>query len=167
MAINKIIFGDKAIDLTEDTIRADRLYSGYTAHLRTGEKIVGTLTSAPLEDALLYYDYNIGYISNGQWIYEKPTNTYSDIYEAKAGHRYFITLGANVGTRFRAAFVTTDVTTVTSGRVTGVQIINLNSPASYANASYSTEEDGYIIVAKDNIGKTGIKTYVYDAAAWI
>jgi hypothetical protein len=79
MAINKIIFGDKAIDLTEDTIRADRLYSGYTAHLRTGEKIVGTLTSAPLEDALLYYDYNIGYISNGQWIYEKPTNTYSDI----------------------------------------------------------------------------------------
>lgn len=167
MAINKIIFGDKSIDLTEDTIRADRLYSGYTAHSRTGEVIVGTLASAPLEDALLYYDYNIGYVTGNQWVYENPTNTFSDIYEAKAGHRYFITLGENVGSRFRAMFTTTDITTVSSGRVTGTQIINANNPSSYANASITVPDDGYIIVAKDNIGKTGIYTYVYDAAAWL
>ena len=26
------------------------------------------------------YDYNSGYVSNGSWIYENPTNTYVDIY---------------------------------------------------------------------------------------
>ena len=25
------------------------------------------------------YDYNSGYVSNGSWIYENPTNTYVDI----------------------------------------------------------------------------------------
>lgn len=43
MAINKVAFyGNTLIDLTSDTITPDKLFSGYTAHDQTGEKIVGT-----------------------------------------------------------------------------------------------------------------------------
>ena len=45
MAKNKIIFGDKVlIDLTTDTITADALKKGVTAHDKSGEKITGTNT---------------------------------------------------------------------------------------------------------------------------
>lgn len=165
--INKVEYGGNTlIDLTADTITADKLYVGLTAHAADGSPIVGTLATAPLDT--LYYDYNIGYIDNGTWRYENPTNTYTDIYEVQADRRYFITLGLNRGSRFRAMFTTQDVTTKTSGNVAGTGIVNTNSPASYANASFTTSADGYILVAKDNVGKTGIFTYVYDVTeAWI
>lgn len=166
MGNNKIIYdGNTLIDLTEDTIRADRLYKGFTAHGADGEIIVGTLSTAPIMP--IYYDYNIGYISGGSWVYENPTQTYIDIYEVREGHRYLITLGANVGSRFRAMFTTTDITTKTSGTVSGTQIINTNNPAMYANASHTAVSDGYILVAKDNVGKSGIYSYVYDSEGWI
>lgn len=167
MGINKIEFDSTVlIDLTDDTIVADKLYSGYTAHDRSGTLITGTLESVPLIP--IHYDYNIGYISGNQWVYENPTQTYIDIYEVVSDHIYFITLGGNVGSRFRSMFTTTDVTTVTSGRVTGTQIINTNNPKAYANATFTTTEDGYILVAKDNVGKSGLFTYVYDKSkGWL
>lgn len=43
MAVSKVIYGgDTLIDLTADTITADKLQSGYTAHGADGEKITGT-----------------------------------------------------------------------------------------------------------------------------
>ena len=107
------------------------------------------------------YDFNIGYVNGPTWVYENPTNTFSDIYRVEAGHSYFIGLGGTVGTRFRAMFTTEDVTEAT-GNVAGVSIRNANNPAAYANAAYAAEEDGYIIVAKDNVGTSGLKSYVYD-----
>ena len=107
------------------------------------------------------YDYNSGYVSNGSWIYENPTNTYVDIYRVEAGCSYFITLGGTVGTRFRVMFTTEDVTQAT-GTVVGTSIKNLNNPAPFTNAAYTAEEDGYIIVAKDNIGASGLGSYVYN-----
>ena len=107
------------------------------------------------------YDYNCGYVSNGSWIYENPTNTYVDIYRIEAGCSYFITLGGTVGTRFRVMFTTEDVTQAT-GTVVGTSIKNLNNPSPYANAAYTADEDGYIIVAKDNIGASGLISYVYN-----
>ena len=166
MAKNKILFGsDVLIDLTEDTIVPERLCHGFTAHDRSGEQIEGTSWSFPLDP--LFYDYNIGYVNNGTWMYENPTNTYTDIYVVQAGHSYFITLGGNVGSRFRAMFTTTDVTQSTSN-VTGTMIVNKNNPANYANASFlNAPSDGYIIVAKDNVGKSGLYSYCYDAMmAW-
>lgn len=45
MAKSKIIFGNEVlIDLTADTVEASKLASGYTAHGRDGEAIVGTNT---------------------------------------------------------------------------------------------------------------------------
>ena len=137
---------------------------GYTAHDRDGEPITGTNRMVNMDT--LEYDYNIGYIAAGTWNYENPTRTYTDIYEVQAGHKYIVSLGANVGSRFRAMFTTVDIRTKTSGSVTGTQIINQNNPAAYANASYTAQEDGYILVAKDNVGKTGLYTYVYDTYFW-
>lgn len=45
MGINKIVYnGGTLIDLTGDTVTADKLAQGYTAHDRTGTVIIGTAT---------------------------------------------------------------------------------------------------------------------------
>lgn len=164
MAKNKILYGTTVlIDLTEDTVDAKQLAKGVTAHDRRGDVIVGSAVM-PLDP--YRYDYNVGYIQQGSWIYEYPTNTYIDIYKVKGGHVHFISLGTNVGTRFRAMFTTTDVTEVTSGSVAGTQIINTNNPTPSANARYTTPSDGYILIAKDNVGESGINTYVFDTSTW-
>lgn len=44
MAKNKIIYnGNTLLDLTGDTVTADKLMQGYTAHDRSGEVINGTI----------------------------------------------------------------------------------------------------------------------------
>lgn len=46
MANNKIIFGDEVlIDLTPDTVTADTLAEGYIAHDRSGNTIVGKMST--------------------------------------------------------------------------------------------------------------------------
>ena len=43
MAISKVVYGDRTlIDLTADTLKADKLLKGYTAHGADGEPITGT-----------------------------------------------------------------------------------------------------------------------------
>lgn len=43
MAINKVVYGDQVlIDLTGDTVTADKLLSGFTAHGKDGSTIEGT-----------------------------------------------------------------------------------------------------------------------------
>ena len=103
----------------------------------------------PLTPAI--YDLNYGYIDNGIWKYENPTNTYIDVYEVEVGHQYYITLGATVGSRFRAMFTTEDVSQ-SAVDVSGTRIINQNSPSTYANVTYTPSSNGYILIAKDNVG---------------
>lgn len=44
-AISKVVYGNQVlIDLTNDTVAADKLLSGYTAHGRDGETITGSCT---------------------------------------------------------------------------------------------------------------------------
>lgn len=46
MGINKVEYaGRTLVDLTEDTISADKMLSGETAHDKTGETITGTLVA--------------------------------------------------------------------------------------------------------------------------
>lgn len=51
--VNKVQFGNEVlIDLTQDTITADKILSGYTAHDASGAQIVGTFTggnNAPID----------------------------------------------------------------------------------------------------------------------
>lgn len=43
--INKVVFGgDTLIDLTSDTVDAEYLASGYTAHAADGSAVTGTLS---------------------------------------------------------------------------------------------------------------------------
>lgn len=43
MAINKVIYGGETlIDLTGDTVTADKILSGFTAHDKGGELVAGT-----------------------------------------------------------------------------------------------------------------------------
>lgn len=45
MAINKVVYGGNTlIDLTADTVTADKLLDGYTAHGKDGEVVTGTCT---------------------------------------------------------------------------------------------------------------------------
>ena len=77
MAKNKIIYGDETlIDLTSDTVSPSTLLSGETAHDRSGEEIVGTVTvpdelndlddvniSSPTGGQALIYDSQ-----NDEWV---------------------------------------------------------------------------------------------------
>jgi len=56
MAVSKVTYnGTTLIDLTGDTVAADKLLSGYTAHNKAGQKITGTLTAGtvPVNGSLI------------------------------------------------------------------------------------------------------------------
>ena len=107
------------------------------------------------------YDHNIGYVDNGTWKYENPTRTYIDIYEVSCDHHYFIFEGAVVGSRMRVMFTTTDIREKTSN-VSGTAVINVNNPAPYRSVTYVAPSDGYLLFAKDNVGVSGLISYVFD-----
>ena len=60
-------------------------------------------------------------------------------------------------------FSTLDVSKAT-GQVTGVPVntSNYNNPAPHQNLYYSPDDNGFLIVQKDNAGNSDIKTYLYD-----
>ena len=52
MPVNKVVYGEETlIDLTEDTVAADKLLSGYTAHAADGTPITGTAEVLDTSDA--------------------------------------------------------------------------------------------------------------------
>lgn len=56
MAVNKVVFnGQVQIDLTSDTVTADKILSGYTAHDKAGNKITGTAAAAKPEQSKTVY----------------------------------------------------------------------------------------------------------------
>lgn len=59
MATNKIVYnGNTLIDLTGDTVAADKLASGYTAHDRSGTQITGTYEPSVNIDTKTYTPNN-------------------------------------------------------------------------------------------------------------
>lgn len=60
MAYNKIIYkNDVLIDLTNDTVRADNLYKGYTAHLKSGVQVTGTASRASVSGQKLILTFPV------------------------------------------------------------------------------------------------------------
>ena len=136
----------------------------YLQKTDSDETLADPTTTPPLTPYI--EDLNCGWVGtgNGVWTYENPTKSYSDIYLLLAGHKYFLTLGDDVGTRFRVMFSNVDVSTST-GTVTGIAVnkSNYNNPAPHQNLWFSPSENGYLTIQKDNVGKSGIKTYLYDS----
>ena len=182
---NKVQLADGTvlIDLTSDTVTAADILSGVTAHDATGASITGSLSAmtlaeiyaavqagwgktAYLEMVPYVYDYKKGYIDSGTWKYQDPTNTYVDVYRVKANNTYFLALGETVGTRFRAMFTTTDITTVTTD-VVGTSIINKNNPSSHDTFTYKATNDGYVAVSKDNVGTANLLTHMVNVSDWL
>ena len=111
------------------------------------------------------FDYNVGYVTNGTWNYQDPTLSYSDIYQLHSGHNYFIVLGYTAGTRFNAMITMTDVRGSTSD-VSGTKIsTDTENPAGWSTKAFLSNMPGYLIITKDNMGTSGIRTYVYDRSA--
>ena len=173
---NKINYGiDDTLDYTGLVI--SMVYPDETSHNVTsicsfepieGSAMTSEMTSVEVSCAPslepVIYDLNCGYVDNGTWKYENPTNTFIDVYKVQAGHTYWLTLGNTVGTRFRCMFTTVDVSQSTSN-VAGTSIINTNNPNTYASATYTPLINGYILIAKDNVGHSGLKSYLYDRNA--
>ena len=124
----------------------------------TGSTEVTVSCASPAEPYA--YDINYGYVLDGAWIPQNPTNTWVDVYKVKAGYTYLLTLGAVIGSRFQVIFATNDITK-NNVRTTGISLAASRSPAPYDHVSYTPAQDGYIVVGKDNVGVSGLKTYLY------
>lgn len=161
MANNKVELADGTvlIDLTSDTVTADKIVEGYTGHDASGTSVIGTCINIPLVP--IAYDYEPGYTDRGTFIYQDSTNNHSDVYEVTGGHNYAISLGATVGSRFRSAVLPTNPVGA-GANVAGTQVTQLNNPQAYAFASFKATDDGYFVVTKDNANKKGLKSYLYD-----
>lgn len=154
--------GTVLIDISTDTVTAEKIVEGYTAHDAEGNAITGTCRNIPMVP--IAYDYEPGYTANGTYKYENSTNNHSDVYVVESGRRYLLGLGSVVGTRFRAAFVTTNpVGTLVD--IPGRQLVNTNNPAANAYVAFVADSDGYVVVTKDNASKKGLKSYLYDTTA--
>ena len=82
MAISKVILnGTTLMDVTTDTVAADKLLSSYTATKNDGTKITGTLQSSSLKTAQGYSAYNS---NSGLW-----TLTFTGL--TNSPHTFFLT----------------------------------------------------------------------------
>lgn len=59
MASKVIINGVVKIDLTADTVTADKLMQGYTAHDRSGALIIGTATGGGVDGDNIEYGLSV------------------------------------------------------------------------------------------------------------
>lgn len=109
----------------------------------------------------IHFDITTGYVNNTTWTLGGTTVSYSDVFEVLSGLTYFVSLGADVGTRFRALFTTTD-TALATKNVTGTNLYNKNNPSKNEAFRFVAPGDGYLTVQKDNTGKAGVELYVYE-----
>lgn len=95
MAVNKVIYdGSAIIDLTSDTVTADKVLTGYTAHDKSGAIITGTYTSLKPQIIVVTEDNNYvratalrvgtvlsGRATGGAYVFDLPSY---DIWEIEA-----------------------------------------------------------------------------------
>ena len=117
---------------------------------------------ADIPTTLKPYKTNVtyAYISKGEYIWENKTNCRIDIYEIENGVDYFCTLGGTVGTRFRIATFNTDPSLITSGKLTGTNVLDTKDPAAYASKQFISTRNGYVAVMKDDASNDNIPTYL-------
>ena len=93
MAINKVTLGENTlIDLSGDTVSADKLAEGYTAHDKTGNPITGTMTASGISiNGRTETRYANGNISAGDFVSSLPYSHSVDVEgEYNFGYPYLI-----------------------------------------------------------------------------
>ena len=78
MAVNKVVLGeDTLIDLTADTVSADKLSKGITAHNMAGEPIVGTMEAGGRGsiDTTYYIDKEMNFSNSDGFSFVSGTST--------------------------------------------------------------------------------------------
>ena len=164
MAVNKVNYGAiTLIDLTTDTVTAEHLEAGYTAHGADGEAITGTLGLFTILTPIAT-DFAEGYVGAATgWTYQANSKNRADVYQVTAGHTYFCRLGDTVSVRWRGCFTTDNPVTATVN-LTGSCVVyhNENNVPQRACFAYKPRVNGYITIVKTNTGVNNIPTYMYD-----
>ncbi len=180
MPVNKVVYGgNTVIDLTGDTVTAERLQSGYTAHGANGEIITGTglIYNESADITPIKFDYNVGFVglstsyavSLMYFTEENPTQCYCDVYEIESGKNYSLSLDSVVGTRFRSGLARsyTDFAEKVNDKpsIKLYQVFYLTgSPVANQKVFFSnnlgTAAYPYLIVQKSNTGQTGLITHL-------
>ena len=152
------VFADPSgVTAAAEDVRAGKVFLG-----PDGQTITGTAVQLWL--APIAVDYEPGYVSGASWTYQNSVNNHSDVYEVVQGRRYMLGFGHTVGTRFRA--VVTAISPVGStSNIGGTQVINRTNPAAQDSVTFVAGMDGFLTVTKDNVGVTGIPSYVADVTA--
>ena len=145
--------------LISKTVTAPGTYSASSDNADGYSTIINSIPY--YEIPLVFDEHPNGYVMNGKWSIDGSTVNYSDIYAVKSGHKYLVSLGSNVGTRFRALYSTQN-TMGSNVTITGTMMQNTTNPAAKANFTWTAPGNGYLTITKDNAGKSGIKTYVFD-----
>ena len=161
MAVNKVVYGTQTlIDLTGDTITADKLQAGYTAHGADGEVITGTMSASSRLEPYMFDDVSDHIVENGVW---KSYTSHARIFvfELTRQREYMIILGCPTET-FHVMFTTTDVTQ-TDDEVTGVAITDQDDPVYFSTVRYRPSENGYLVIETGRYGEYLSNVYVYDA----
>lgn len=79
MAINKVVYGNSTlIDLTEDTVSANNLLAGETAHDRSGAPVVGSVVTAEVVDNLTTQDATKALSANQGYVLKQALDEVAD-----------------------------------------------------------------------------------------
>ena len=107
------------------------------------------------------YDFTGGYCDGTSWTPEDTTNNYSDLYAIEQDHKYYLKLGNTVGTRFRAMQLDTNPIG-SSRKINGTKVVSEKDPQPATALFFTAILTGYLVVTKDYVGTTGLKTYLAD-----
>ena len=147
------------VDITDTNITADKIVIGYQAYNAAGELLQGTFV--PRLKTPIAYDYEMGYTSANKWVYQDSVNNHTDVYIVENEHQYVLKLGSVVGTRFRSAVIPTNpVGSLVD--IVGTQVVNKTNPVAFDSVTFRADMDGYLVITKDNVGTTGLSSYLFD-----
>ena len=140
MAVNKIIYNKKTlIDLTNDTVTADKLFKGVLAHDKSGNQIVGTfeqslptgtktITANGTYDVTDYATAKVNVpVPNG---YVKPSGTKSITSNGTSDVRSYASVNVNVTPKLQSKTVTSNGTVTPDSGYDGFSKVTVNVASS-------------------------------------